>query len=66
MKLPALTPAITCPTLIITGDEDFGNGPDMARAIANDISDAEVHILNRTASHGAGRKPNAAITHCQF
>jgi pimeloyl-ACP methyl ester carboxylesterase len=38
-------PPITCPTLVITGDEDFGNGPEMTHAIAADISGAEALIL---------------------
>ena len=39
------TPAISCPAFVLTGDEDFGNGPDMAQAIAAEIHGAEVHIL---------------------
>lgn len=38
-------PPISCPTMVLTGDEDFGNNPDMARAIAAEISGAEVHVL---------------------
>lgn len=38
-------PPITCPTLVITGDEDFGNGPEMTHAIAAEISGAEALIL---------------------
>lgn len=41
----APTPPIQCPTLVITGDEDFGNGPEMARAIAAEIPDATALIL---------------------
>lgn len=36
---------ITVPALVITGDEDFGNGPEMARAIAAGIAGAELHVL---------------------
>ena len=41
------------------GDEDFGNGPDMARAIANDISDAEVHILTGLRHMALAENPMA-------
>jgi len=36
---------ITCPALVMTGDEDFGNNPDMSAAIAKDIPASELHIL---------------------
>ena len=39
------TPPINAPMLVITGDEDYGNGPEMARAIAAEIEGAETHIL---------------------
>lgn len=38
-------PPITCPALIITGDQDYGNGPEMTQAIGSEISGAEVLIL---------------------
>lgn len=38
-------PPITCPTLVMTADEDFGNSPDMSRAIADEIVGAELVIL---------------------
>ena len=41
----APTPPIQCPTLVITGDEDFGNGPEMAHAIAAEIPGATALIL---------------------
>jgi (E)-2-((N-methylformamido)methylene)succinate hydrolase len=44
-EVVAPTPPLTCPTLVITGDEDFGNSPAMAHAIAAEISGAEVTIL---------------------
>lgn len=40
------TPPIACPALVMTGDEDYGNGPEMAAAIAAEIDGAETHILN--------------------
>ncbi len=38
-------PPIACPTLVITGDEDFGNGPEMATRIADEIKGSEVVIM---------------------
>ena len=40
-------PPIECPTLVLTGDEDFGNGPEMANRIAADIKGSKVVILKR-------------------
>lgn len=44
-EIVAPDPPITRPTLVITGDEDYGNGPEMTRAIAAEISGAETLIL---------------------
>ncbi len=44
-EITAPTPPITAPALVVTGDEDYGNGPDMARAIAHEIPGAEAVIL---------------------
>ena len=41
----APTPPLTCPTFVITGDQDQGSSPQMARAIAADIPGAQIHIL---------------------
>ena len=38
-------PPIACPALVMTGDEDFGNNPDMSAAIAREIPASELHIL---------------------
>lgn len=38
-------PAIICPTLVVTGDEDYGNDPEMSIAIATEISGARLMIL---------------------
>lgn len=38
-------PAINCPTLVVTADEDYGNSVDMAHAIAAEIPGAETVIL---------------------
>ncbi|MCC5982784.1 MAG: alpha/beta fold hydrolase [Rhodobacteraceae bacterium] len=44
-EIVAPQPPISCPTLVLTGDEDFGNGPAMAQAIAQEIPGAELLIL---------------------
>ncbi len=36
---------ISCPTLVMTGEEDFGNSPEMAHAIAAEIPSAKTVIL---------------------
>ena len=38
-------PALTLPSLVLTGEEDFGNGPEMADAIAVDIEGARVLVF---------------------
>ena len=37
---------IRCPTLVMTGDQDFGNSPDMARRMAAAIPGARIVILH--------------------
>ena len=37
--------AIGCPTLVITGEQDYGNSPEMSRRIAGLIPGARVEIL---------------------
>ena len=44
-EIIAPDPPIRCPALVITGDEDFGNGPEMTRAIAAEIPGAQTVIL---------------------
>ena len=44
-ELVTPTPAVSCPALVLTGDEDFGNNPAMSRAIAGEIDNAELVIL---------------------
>lgn len=44
-EIVAPIPPITAPALVITGDEDFGNGPEMTRAIAGEIEGAGALIL---------------------
>ena len=37
--------SIRCPTLVVTASEDFGNGPEMARSIADEIPGSELLVL---------------------
>ena len=45
-EIVAPNPAISCPTLVVTGDQDFGNSPEMSRAIGAEITGSMVYILN--------------------
>ncbi|MEO0751132.1 MAG: alpha/beta hydrolase [Pseudomonadota bacterium] len=56
------TPPLTCPALVITGDEDFGNGPEMTHAIAQEIPGAETLIL-KGLRHMALTEDPDAINH---
>lgn len=44
-EIVAPDPPIRVPTLVLTGDEDYGNGPEMTAAIAAEIEGAETVIL---------------------
>lgn len=44
-ELLAPSKPITTPTLVLTGDEDYGNSPAMSRAIAAEIPGSELVIL---------------------
>lgn len=44
-EIVAPQPPVTVPTLVLTGDEDTGNGPEMSMAIAEDIPRARLVIL---------------------
>lgn len=52
-------PPITCPTLVMTGDEDYGNGPEMSRAIAAEIANSTVHILPGLRHMALAEAPDA-------
>ena len=58
-EIVAPTPAIIAPTLVVTGDEDFGNGPEMTRAIANEIVGAETLILKGLRHMALAEDPDA-------
>ncbi len=44
-EIVAPQPPISCPTLVMTADQDYGNGPEMSTAIAAEIAGAETIIL---------------------
>lgn len=44
-ELVAPNPPITAPTLVMTGEEDFGNSPEMSRAIAAEFPNSKLVIL---------------------
>jgi pimeloyl-ACP methyl ester carboxylesterase len=44
-ELVAPNPPIAAPTLVMTGEEDYGNSPAMSRAIAAEIAGSELVIL---------------------
>ena len=44
-EIVAPDPPITCPTLVLTADKDYGNGPEMSEAIAAEIPSARLVIL---------------------
>ena len=55
----------TCPTLVVTGDEDYGNGPEMARAIAAEMtSAAPKYIILTGLRHMALAEEPDGMSHC--
>lgn len=44
-EVVAPSPPISCPALVMTGDEDYGNGPEMSAAIAAEIAGARLVVL---------------------
>ena len=52
-------PPIRCPALVVTGDEDHGNGPEMAHAIAAEIDGAETVILPGLRHMALAEDPDA-------
>jgi pimeloyl-ACP methyl ester carboxylesterase len=61
-EIVAPEPPISCPTLVITGDEDFGNSPEMTRAIAAEIDGAEALILPGLRHMALAEDPAAVNT----
>lgn len=58
-EIVAPIPRITAPALIVTGDEDYGNGPEMTREIAEEIPGAEAVILPGLRHMALAENPRA-------
>ena len=58
-EIVAPSPPITCPALVITGDEDYGNGPEMSAAIAAEIQGARLLILQGLRHMALAENPEA-------
>ncbi|MGB3312893.1 MAG: alpha/beta fold hydrolase [Albidovulum sp.] len=58
-EIVAPAPPIAASTLVITGDEDYGNGPDMTHAIAAEIEGAEALILTGLRHMALAEAPDA-------
>ena len=56
------SPALVCPSLVITGDQDFGNGPEMAFAIAAEILGAKAIVLSSLRHMALAESPKAVNT----
>jgi len=52
-------PALICPSLVITGDQDFGNGPEMAFAISAEIPGAKTLVLPGLRHMALAESPKA-------
>ncbi|MFY9245109.1 MAG: alpha/beta fold hydrolase [Roseicyclus sp.] len=61
-EIVAPQPALSCPALVLTGDEDYGNGPEMTRAIAAEISGAQVLVLKGLRHMALAEAPDAVNT----
>ncbi len=63
-EIAPLPKPIHCPTLVITGDEDYGNNPEMAALIAVEIPNANLVILPKLRHMTLAEAPelvNAAL-----
>ena len=58
-EIVAPSPPISCPTLVITGTEDHGNGPEMSQAIASEITGSRLVILPRLRHMALAEDPKA-------
>jgi pimeloyl-ACP methyl ester carboxylesterase len=61
-EIVAPAPPIDCPALVLTADEDFGNGPEMSAAIAAEIQDARLVILKGLRHMALVENPDAVNT----
>ena len=51
--------SLDVPALVVTGDEDYGNGPEMTQAIAGEIKGAEALILPGLRHMALAENPDA-------
>jgi (E)-2-((N-methylformamido)methylene)succinate hydrolase len=58
-EIVAPQPPITCPTLVLTGDEDHGNNVEMSTAIATEIPRARLVILKGLRHMALAEDPQA-------
>jgi (E)-2-((N-methylformamido)methylene)succinate hydrolase len=58
-EVVAPNPSLSCPTMIITADEDYGNGPEMAQEISNEIRRSKIIILKGLRHMALVESPNA-------
>lgn len=58
-EIVAPDPPLKCPALVITGDEDHGNSPEMAHAIAAEIPGTEVVVLPGLRHMALAEDPDA-------
>lgn len=61
-EITAPAPPISCPTFVMAGDEDYGNGPEMSRAIVAEIEGAELHVLKGLRHMALAEDPAAVNT----
>jgi len=53
------SPPIACPALVLTADEDYGNGPEMSAAIAAEITGARFVVLAGLRHMALAENPDA-------
>ena len=54
--------AIQCPALVVTGDEDYGNSPDMALRMANRMPNGICHLLPGLRHMALAEDPAALLS----
>lgn len=58
-EIVAPSPRIACPALVLTADEDYGNGPELSAAIAAEIDGARLVILRGLRHMALAEDPEA-------
>lgn len=58
-EIVAPEPALSCPMLVVTGDQDYGNGPEMTHAIAAEVAGSEALILPGLRHMALAEDPDA-------